>query len=109
VVVALSDGQGGFSYNPQPVVTDFGYAAGGWRVDKNPRFLAAVTSNGWSNMVGFGNAGVMMAPGNGDGTFTQPALFVIPNFGYGDDGPVQQQGPFLPDPNIGIVQVSGRA
>jgi hypothetical protein len=73
VVVALGDGQGGFSYNPQPVITDFGYAAGGWRVDKHPRFLAAVTSNGWSDVVGFGDAGVLMAPSNGDGTFTQPA------------------------------------
>ena len=107
VVVALGDGQGGFSYNPQPVITDFGYAAGGWRVDKHPRFLAAVTSNGWSDVVGFGDAGVLMAPSNGDGTFTQPALFVIPNFGYRDDGPVQQQGPFLPDPNIGLVQATG--
>ena len=57
VVVALGDGQGGFSYNfrASQVITDFGYAAGGWRVDKHPRFLAAVTSNGWSDVVGFGD------------------------------------------------------
>jgi len=107
VYVALSKGDGTFTYDPVPKIRDFGYVAGGWRVDKHPRFLADLTGNGCADIIGFGDAGVYVALSNGDGTFTQPALFVIPNFGYRDSGPVEQQGPFLPDPDIGLVQASG--
>ena len=43
---------------PQLVVDNFGYDAGGWRVDQHPRFLADVTGDGRADIVGFGNAGV---------------------------------------------------
>jgi hypothetical protein len=45
---------------PQPAVANFGYAdeAGGWRVDKHPRFLADLTGDGRADIVGFGEAGV---------------------------------------------------
>lgn len=48
--------------------------------------------------------GVMIDPRNGDGTYPVLPLFVIPNFGYRDSGPVEQQGPFLPAVDIGVVQ-----
>ena len=80
VYVALSNGDG--SFGPvQFVVPDFGYEAGGWRVDKHPRFLADLTGNGHADIVGFGDAGVYVALGNGDGTFG-PVQFVLGDFGF---------------------------
>ncbi|HEV7703242.1 MAG TPA: VCBS repeat-containing protein, partial [Gemmatimonadaceae bacterium] len=107
VYVALSNGDGTFAYQPIPVVNDFGFDVGGWRVDEHPRVLADLRGNGRSDIVGFGDAGVLVALSIGDGTFTQRPLFVIPNFGFRDNGPVEQQGPFLPAVNGGIVQASG--
>jgi hypothetical protein len=107
VYIAYNNGDGTFSFTPVPVVADFGYEAGGWRVEKHPRFLADVTGDGRADIIGFGDAGVLVALNNGDGTFQQRPLFVVPNFGFGDNGPVEQQGPFLPDANVGIVQASG--
>jgi hypothetical protein len=106
VYVARSNGDGTFAFTPVPVLTDFGFDQG-WRVDRHPRFLADVAGDGRADIVGFGDAGVLVGLNNGDGTFRQRPLFVIPNLGFRDDGPVEQQGPFLPDPNVGIVQASG--
>jgi hypothetical protein len=63
------------------VVGNFGYEAGGWRVERHPRFLADLTGDGRADIVGFGNAGVWVVLNNGDGTFQAPNL-VVPNFGY---------------------------
>ena len=52
------------------VIADFGFEAGGWRVDKHPRFLADITGDGRADIVGFGNDGVYVALSNGDGTFS---------------------------------------
>jgi hypothetical protein len=60
-----------------------------------------------AEIVGFGDAGVLVGLNRGDGTFQPRALFVIPNFGFRDDGKVEQQGPFLPDPDVSIVQAGG--
>jgi hypothetical protein len=43
VWVSLNNGDGTFQ-GPQLAVNDFGYNAGGWRVDQHPRFLADLTS-----------------------------------------------------------------
>ena len=107
VYIAVSQGDGSFSYQPQTVVPNFGYEAGGWRADKHIRLLADLRGLGRADIVGFGDAGVMIDLSNGDGSFGAPPLFVIPNFGYGDSGPVEQQGPFLPANDAGIVQASG--
>ena len=40
---ALNNGNGTFSGAEELVVDNFGYDAGGWRVDKHPRFLADLT------------------------------------------------------------------
>ena len=82
VYVALSNGDGTFSFQPQTAIADLGYEAGGWRVDKHPRFLADVRGNGRADIVGFGDAGVYVAYSNGDGTFTFNAVPVVPDFGY---------------------------
>ncbi len=80
VWVALNNGDGTFEA-PQMVVPNFGYNAGGWRVEKHPRFLADLTGNGRADIVGFGNAGVWVSLNNGDGTFQAPQM-VVPNFGH---------------------------
>ena len=54
--------------HPRLVVGDFGYNAGGWRVNRHSRFLADLTGNGRADIVGFGNAGVWVSRNNGDGT-----------------------------------------
>ena len=60
VYVSRSLGNGTFE-GPGLVVTNFGYSAGGWRVDQHPRFLADTTGDGRSDIVGFGNAGVYVS------------------------------------------------
>ena len=55
------------------VVDNFGYDAGGWRVDQHPRFLADTTGDGRADIVGFGNAGVYVSRAQADGTFGAPA------------------------------------
>lgn len=79
VWAALGKGDGTFQ-PPNVVIADFGFQAGGWQVDKHPRFLAVLTKSGFTDIVGFGDAGVWTALGNGDGTF-QPPKFVLANFG----------------------------
>jgi len=108
VFVALSNGDGTFNFQPTPVVNDLGFNTGGWRVDKHLRLLADLRGIKRADIVGFGDAGVLVSFSNGDGTFTQRPLFVIPNFGFRDSGPVEQQGPFLPSisPTL-IAQASG--
>jgi hypothetical protein len=42
------------------VVGNFGYEAGGWRVDRHPRFLAELTGDRREDIGGFGDAGVWL-------------------------------------------------
>ena len=96
VWVALNNGDGTFQA-PNLVVSTFGYAAGGWRVERHPRFLADLTGDGRADIVGFGDAGVWVALNNGDGTFQTPNL-VLPNFGYAAGGwRVERHPRFLAD------------
>ena len=67
------------------MVANFGYDAGGWRVEQHPRFLADTTGDGRADIVGFGNAGVYVSRAQADGTFAAPQL-VVANFGYDAGG-----------------------
>ena len=51
VWVSLNNGNGTFPA-PQKVVDNFAYDAGGWRVEKHPRFLADLTGDGRADIVG---------------------------------------------------------
>jgi hypothetical protein len=84
VYVALSEGDGSFQ-GIQRVVDNFAYDAGGWRIERHPRFLADVTGDGRADIVGFGGAGVYVALSNGDGTFG-PIQRVVDNFAYDAGG-----------------------
>ncbi|KAF9035804.1 Psathyrella Velutina lectin At 1.5a resolution [Panaeolus papilionaceus] len=84
VYVALNKGDGTFNA-PKLGLNNFGYNAGGWRVEKHPRVLADVNGNGLPDIVGFGENGVWVAINNGNGTF-QPAKMVLDNFAYSAGG-----------------------
>ncbi|HEV2779068.1 MAG TPA: FG-GAP-like repeat-containing protein [Actinophytocola sp.] len=84
VWVSLNKGDGTF-HAPQLVIADFGYNAGGWRVELHPRLVADTTGDKRADVVGFGNAGVLVSRNNGDGTFQAPQL-VVANFAYNAGG-----------------------
>jgi hypothetical protein len=44
----------------------------GWQADRHPRFVADVTGDGRADIIAFGDQGVQVARGRGDGTFRQP-------------------------------------
>ena len=103
VYVSLGHSDGRFE-TPRLAVDNFGYGAGGWRVDQHPRFLADVTGDGRADIIGFGNDGVWVALSNGDGTF-QPMNLAINNFGYNAGGWRVDQPPRL----LADVTGDGRA
>ncbi len=96
--VYVSRAQADGSYGPvQLVVNNFGFNAGGWRVDQHPRFLADTTGDGRADIVGFGNAGVYVSRAQADGSFG-PVQLVVNNFGFNAGGwRVDQHPRFLAD------------
>jgi len=94
VYTALNNGDGTFQA-VKKVVDDFGYDAG-WRVEKNPRFIADLTGDGRGDIVGFGDAGVYVSLNNGNGTFKAPKL-VVSDFGYSGGWQVDKNPRFLAD------------
>jgi phospholipase C len=96
VWVSLNDGHGNFS-PPNIGINDFCIATG-WLVEKHPRFLAVLTETGYPDIIGFGNAGVYIARGNGDGSF-QPTEFVVANLGYDAGWTVAEHPRFVIDLN----------
>ncbi len=96
VWVSLNNGNGTFQA-PKKVVDNFAYEAGGWRVEKHPRFLADLTGDGRADIVGFGDAGVWVSLNNGNGTFQAPTK-VVDNFAYEAGGwRVEKHPRFLAD------------
>jgi len=93
VWTARGNGDGTFQ-PPRVVVANFGIEAGGWQVDRHPRFVVDLTGDGCADLVGFGDAGVWTALGNGDGTFNEPR-FVLENFGTEQGWRVDQHPRFL--------------
>lgn len=79
VWVSLSTGSG-FAQNTF-WLADFGYNDG-WRIDKNPRFLADVNGDRKPDIVGFGDDGVWTALTTTTG-FNR-ASFVLAAYGYND-------------------------
>jgi hypothetical protein len=101
------DNSGSFTYDPgqQPVIPDFGYSHG-WRIHKHPRLLADLRGDGQASIVGFGEAGVWTALGDGQGGF--PASnFIVPNFGYGTIVLALMAADRAANGQIGPNQVSG--
>jgi hypothetical protein len=59
-----SAGNGNFDA-PQLAIANFGYEAGGWRVERHPRFLADVTGDRRADVVGFGDGGAWVSRNSG--------------------------------------------
>ena len=96
VWVSRNNGNGTFQA-PTMVIANFGYNAGGWRVEKHPRFLADMTGDGKLDIVGFGDDGVWISRNNGNGTFQAPTM-VVANFAYNAGGwRVERHPRFLAD------------
>lgn len=65
-------------------VDNYGYNAGGWRVDQHPRFVIDVNRDRFADIVGFGDAGVYVSRAVRF-QFTFPTLWVD-NYGYNAGG-----------------------
>ncbi|RXW23573.1 hypothetical protein EST38_g2296 [Candolleomyces aberdarensis] len=103
VYVALNNGDGTFQ-TPKLAVKDFG---GVWQADKHPRFVADMNGNGLGDIVGFGDGGVYVAFGNGDGTFQEPKI-VVHSFAYNHTWRVEKHPRFLADlTGDGAVDIIG--
>jgi len=82
-VVILRDD---ISVQATTVIDDFGFNAGGWRIDKHVRLVGDVTGNKKGDLVGFGNAGVLVSFNNGNNTFSKPVKLVLADFAYNAGG-----------------------
>jgi len=84
--VLVSRNNGGLNFSPATLaLNDFGYSAGGWRLERHLRFLADATGDGLLDIVGFGEQNVFIGRNKGDGTFA-PAQAVIKDFCVGAGG-----------------------
>jgi hypothetical protein len=79
VVVALAKADGTFQ-NSDLVLSAFGQSQGWGSQEATPRQLIDLNRDGILDILGFGPAGISVAYGNGDGTFTDPSLD-LENFG----------------------------
>lgn len=70
--------------SPSLWVANYGYNAGGWRVENHPRMMADVNGDGLADIVGFGNAGAYVSLSTGS-SFTNPSLWVA-SYGYNAGG-----------------------
>ena len=61
------------------VLGDFGYSQG-WRIDKHSRFVVDITGDGRADILGFGDAGVLISLNRGNGTFKSQGL-ALADFG----------------------------
>ena len=66
----------GIYTSPELAVANFGRDAGGWRLNRHPRFLADTNGDGRADVVGFGSSGVWISHAGADGTFSEPFLAV---------------------------------
>ena len=96
--VLVSRNDGGGKFNPVYIaLNDFGYNAGGWRLDRHLRFLGDTTGDGLPDIVGFGESYVFVGQNNKNGTFA-PVKSVINNFCYSAGGwRVDQHPRFIAD------------
>ena len=97
VYTALSNGDGTFQ-PPRFVLADFGKNQG-WHGDRHVRLLEDVRGNGLADIVAFGDDGVYIAFGNGDGTFTRAAEPAIANLDYNHGWRVDKHTRVLADLN----------
>ena len=97
VYVSLNAGSESFT-TPKLWLAEYGYNAGGWRTQKHLRFVKDVNGDGLSDIVGFGDHGVLVSLGTGS-SFQKQATW-IRSFAYKADGwRVESHLRFLEDVN----------
>jgi len=96
VWISLNNGNGTFADPPKQVIADFAYSAGGWRIEKHIRYLANIRNVGRADVVGFGNAGVLVSRNNGGLNFS-PATIALNDFGYDSGWRLERHLRFLVD------------
>ena len=81
------DSKGSLAFgNITGALDNFAVNGGGWvNNTAYPRFAADMNGDGMADLVGFGEAGVFVAPATGGGNFAAPQL-VFENFGRGVSG-----------------------
>jgi hypothetical protein len=81
VLAAYGEGSGNFK-DPTYIYDDFGSkaSAGGWDNAKHVRTVGDVNGDGHLDLIGFGNAGVLTAYGDGSGNFKDPT-YIYDDFG----------------------------
>jgi len=97
--VLVSRNQGDGTFGPQNLaLANFGYNAGGWRVDKHLRFLADSNGNGLLDIYGFGDGCVFVSVNNivHGGTFKSPVP-VIHNFACSQGWRIDKHPRFVAD------------
>ena len=87
VVTALGQKDGTFARAKTAYPNAFTVKHGGWSVSKHPRLVADVNGDGYADIVGFANAGVVTALGKKDGTFARakaayPKAFTVKHGGW---------------------------
>ncbi|KAH9041469.1 hypothetical protein EDB83DRAFT_1624137 [Lactarius deliciosus] len=103
--VLVSTNNGDNTFNAIPVkfaLKDFGYDAGGWRVEKHIRYLADIRGIGRSDIVGFGDGGVIVSKNDGNANFN-PIYLALRDFGYRQGWRLERHLRF-----IGVATESGR-
>ncbi|MFI0759138.1 FG-GAP-like repeat-containing protein [Streptomyces anulatus] len=81
--VSLQDEEGKFApLADEPALPAFGHSeeAGGWLVDKHPRFLADTTGDGRLDIIGCHDDGLWVSLQDEEGAFAEP-LYVLDEFG----------------------------
>ena len=94
--VWTSVNQGGVGFGEPTFAVVAFEANAGWRVDSHPRFVTDLTGDGRADILGFGDDGVWVSLGNGDGSF-QPAHFVLQNLGFNQGWRVESHPRFVTD------------
>ncbi|KAH9028202.1 lectin 2, partial [Lactarius pseudohatsudake] len=101
VLVSINNGDNTFTSPVKLVLKNFGYGAGDWRVEKHIRFLADIRGVGRSDIVGFGDGGVIVSKNDGNAKFN-PVYVALKNFGYHTGWRVERHLRF-----IGVTTGSG--
>jgi hypothetical protein len=77
---AINNGDGTFQA-AKKVINNYGYNAGGWRVEKHLRFPVDLTGDGCADIIGFGNNTVFVRYNGGKGNFG-PGQNLLSQFAY---------------------------
>jgi hypothetical protein len=95
--VFIARNNGNYTFAPvQAVINNFCIGAGGWQINRHPRFVADLTGDGRADILGCGDAGVYVSLNNGTGSFG-PVTLAVNNFGTAQGWQVDKHPRFVAD------------